>query len=177
MFVGLAGCGDNSSTVIAGTSDPLPADFAGGVFQLHVQDVDDRCLDGALEVLFMPGGGDGDYALINQTFIPGAADLPNSYVLKLEAPFNDMSITMEASPSGMEFTDAVQSDVRLSVPGTDDCTADITFVGAVRIDSADAIGLTVTATLSDLQSPTETCPVLQTQPCDATLSLRGARAQ
>ncbi len=82
---------------------------------------------------------------------------------------------MEASGEGMRIRDALQEDVLLNVPGTDDCTADISFDADIQLLTLDDLRLVTTATITDLQSPTQTCPTTQTDPCTAVLTMRGER--
>ena len=173
LIGGAVGCTSGEDVAPIG---PAFVDFTGGQFQLYVQTVDDKCLDGALEVLFMPEGNNTAYALKNVSFIPGLADLPSTYILKLQAPFEDMSITMASdNAGGMQVINATQSAVLLGVPGSEDCRGDIDFGGTVRIDSATQIALEVTATLTNLSSVTQTCPPLETHPCAASLAMTGVR--
>lgn len=153
-----------------------PTDFAGGEFQLAVRNVDDACLDGGLDLLFMPEGTATPYDLQNPTYIAGWSELPKTYTMKLQAPFSDMEITMVSDGgTGMKIVDAMQQGVVLAVPGSDDCSAEIRFDAELRVLTASSIEVDTRATLSGLTSPTDSCPVLESDPCTVALDMIGTR--
>ena len=171
----VAACGTDTAGTDA--SGPAATEFAGGDFQLYVRGVTDGCLDGGLQALFMPDGNDQPYALRNVSLIPALADLPKTYVLKLEAPFAGMDITARAAGEGnIELVDGKQDDVVLTLPGSEDCTADMTLSGLVRPQTDGTVVLAVTVVVDDLKSPTETCPVLDAVPCQVVLDMTGTPA-
>lgn len=166
----------DSTAADAGFAGPAPVtSFVGGDFQLRVNSVLDTCLDGGLALVFMPDGNREPYALQNPTYLPGLSELPHTYTMKLQAPFDDMQLTMEARPGGMGATGAGQSDVLLSLPGSDDCKADMVFDAAVTLETPDLVELTTTVAVSAFVSPTETCPSIERVPCTVTLSMTGTR--
>lgn len=171
----VAACG--ADTAATDALDSPATEFAGGDFQLYVRGVTDGCLDGGLQALFMPDGNDQPYALQNVSLIPALADLPQTYVFKLEAPFEGMDITARAALEGnVELVDGKQDDLLLSLAGSDDCTADMTLNGLVRPQPDGTVVLAVTVVVDDLKSPTETCPVLDAVPCQVELDMTGTPA-
>jgi hypothetical protein len=148
--------------------------FEGGEFQLEVQEVTDACLDGSLNLLFMPNGSDKPYALQNRTYIPATAELPKTYVMALAAPFTNMSITVEtAGDYAMKVRDAKQSQVELGLP-SGQCTANLNFDADFTLISATEVTMAVTVTLSDFASADNLCPVVDSDPCSVTLDMSGA---
>lgn len=176
----LCACSSTETTTSALTEADAaangPIDFQGGDFQLYVQAVEDGCLDGGLQLLFMPDGADHDYALKNKTFLPGFAELPKTYVMKLAAPFTDMGITMSsAGTNAMKVSDGLQKGVLLGVPGSDDCRADMDIGANVTVEGPNAVRLSATVTLDHFQSPSDTCPKMDAVPCTVALTMRGER--
>jgi len=159
-----------------GSSSEAPGDnfvFSGGEFQLYVKQVSDGCLDGGLDLLFMPSGLQSPYALSKRTWIPAFEDLPQSYEIELKAPFNNMPITMQAmGATGMEVVDAVQSQVELGLPGGA-CSADMSFSATLTVTSETTIVMETTVVLSNFQSEGELCPNLVSDPCEVGLSMDG----
>ncbi len=166
------------TTALADTTVAFdPTTFASGEFQLSVVSVDDTCLDGSLDLVFMPTGKAAPYPLKNRTLIPALSELPKTYAMKLAAPFSDMTITMvsvQGKPAHMAVQDAVQKNVALGLPGSKDCVGDLRISAEVAITSKDAVTLSVTATLDALRSATDTCPVAKL-PCAVKLTMTGAR--
>lgn len=176
------GCGDADSTAAPGQTDAStgsdfdPATFTGGDFQLTVVKVDDGCLDGGMDLLFMPEGTAQPYDLANVTYMPGKSQLPHTYQMKLQAPFEDMTMTMtDAGGAQMQVREAVQEAVLLSLPGSSDCTATMTIDADVILLTPDSLTLMATATISALTSPTQTCPPLTSEPCAVSMNMTGAR--
>ncbi|MFT5432410.1 MAG: hypothetical protein ACI9OJ_003109 [Myxococcota bacterium] len=172
----LVGCSASTETTAA--PDAGSSHFAGGEFQLQVERVDDGCLDGSLAVVFMPNGTQSAYPLANPTWIPGAEDVPTTYVMKLNAPFQDMSMTMEAG-QGDQFVvkDAPQNAVPLNLAAASDCVVDMVFDATVDLVSSDSIAMSVRVTMTDFRSESEACPAPSAPACAVTLDLTGTRIQ
>ena len=149
--------------------------FVGGQFQLKVHRVTDGCLDGSVDLLFMPEGTGEPYPLKNTTWIPGEADVPMTYQMDLEAPFSDMTITMSASDQGYRIADGTQTGVVLGLAGSGDCSADMRFEGDVVLHALDSVSMTVRVELSDFTSANEECPKTSAPTCQVVLEMSGAR--
>ena len=136
-----------------------PAEYHAGPYQLTVVAVDDGCVDGALALLFMPNGDGAPYQLKNPTTLPALTALPAAGEIVLEAPFQPMPVTWEAGDAGLAIRAGAVPDVLLTVPGSKDCRGDLTIDADLALD---AMPLTVTASVrvSNLESPTQTCPDL-----------------
>ncbi len=176
----LTGCGDDPTSEPYGPSGTdgtgAVTNFAGGEFQLRVDAVVDTCLDGGLSLVFMPDGEETPYTLQYPTYLPGYDELPSTYTMKLAVPFQDMQLTMERQGAGMAASDAPQSDVLLSLPGSADCRADMLIGAVVTVASAESVTLEAAVEMIAFSSPTDTCPAVDAVPCQVTLSMTGERS-
>jgi hypothetical protein len=165
------GGGDDSETV--GSDTAIDFVFEGGDFQLFVKKVHDGCLDGSLDLLFMPAGTAQPYALSSRTWIPAASQLPESYEIKLQAPFSDLPVTMESDGEyAMKIADAQLPQVELGLPGGP-CTADMSFSAVLALTSAGTIDMDTSVILSNFNSADELCPNLASDPCTVGLEMYG----
>ena len=147
-----------------------PSEYTGGDFQFTTLAVDDGCLDGALEVLFMPNGPEvprnWDYA----TYLPSFDEMPTTYSIDLRAPFIGIQITVEdAGDYRMTVDDAVMSDVLLDEERYGDCT--VTMTCDVDLTVVDSLHVEGTTAISMSDGVDEHCPVFTTDPCTMTLTL------
>ena len=78
-----------------------PIDFEGGTFQMTTTGVNDSCFDGGFEVIFMPEGQAEPWG--TTTELPSWANLPATYDISLQAPFDQMQVTVEAGSYEGEF--------------------------------------------------------------------------
>ena len=147
--------------------------FSAGTFQLYTIEVSDKCLDGGLDLLFQPDGENTEYKLENTTEIPGSADLPADLTVKLQDPFSDMAVKIEADGDNMKVVGAVQEDVVIDADKYGDCNADMTVDLSITI--MDDNNLTVAASLSVSDWQGDNCPEAQADPCMVNLTMRGER--
>ena len=181
--IAFAACGDDgdngTDTGPAATTDTGGGggvDFAAGTFQLTTHEVSDACLDGALDLLFMPNGSDKPYDLANTTEIPGRADLPKTYDIQLQAPFAAMTVTVEADGGNMKIVGAQQEDVVVDANSYGDCTADMTINANIVVADKDNIDVTATISIAKFESAADQkCPTPKSEPCAVTLTMKGKR--
>ena len=159
-----------------GETSGATTNFPAGVFQLTTYGIQDNCLDGGLEILFMPQGSQTPYDLANTTEFFAYADLPKSYNISLQAPFTDMPVTVEQDGlNKMKVENSLQTDVELDNATYGDCNADMAIDADIVIVDADNLTLSVELEVSDWQSSGQTCPTPKTDPCKVTLDMRGVR--
>jgi hypothetical protein len=147
--------------------------FHAGIFQLYTLEVDDKCLDGGLDLLFQPDGPGTEYALANTTEFPGSEDLPAKLTIKLQEPFGDMDVTVEADGDNMKIVGASQTGVYIDEAQYADCTADMVINADITILDGDNITVAANLEISNWQG--DTCPTSQGDPCTVTLTMRGER--
>jgi hypothetical protein len=171
---------DDDDDDVAGDDDVIqgsPADYTGGDFMITTVAVSDGCLDGALEVLFMPDGPATPNAWEYPTYLPPFADMPSTYAIDLREPFMGIVITVEdAGNYQMRVEDAVMEEVLLGEDRYGDCAVtmtcdvDLTVLGRNRVEGTTAIAL------SDPRGDDGRCPVFDQLPCTMTLTLTGGLA-
>ena len=140
---------------------------------MRVNAVSDGCLDGSLDLLFMPSGTEEPYALSHRTWIPAVTELPQSYEIQLKEPFSNMTITMESNgQNSMKIAGADQGQVELGLPGGQ-CAAQMSFSALVTLISATSLHMNTQVVLSEFSSKAELCPLLATDPCTVELEMYG----
>ena len=97
-------------------------DFTSGDFQLTTQDVDDGCLDGGMEALFMPEGTPNDFA--NAIYLPAEDELPATYDVDIQDPFNDMEVTVTGDDDTRTVTGAENNGVEFDADAYPGCLID-----------------------------------------------------
>ena len=149
-------------------------DFTGGMFQLSVLSVDDGCLDGSLQLMFMPDGNLEPYSLAFPTEFPSAVALPSSFRVQLKEPFSTLEMELVGVQGDMlEVAEATQANVLLGVPGSGACSADLGFLADITVSSNDTLLLRTRVTLDGFLHPD--CPTVQETPCEVILEMRGDR--
>lgn len=150
-----------------------PADFTGGDFQFRTLSVDDACLDGGMEVLFMPEGEPTDFS--DPVYLPGADELPMTYTVSLQAPFTDMEITVTGDQGARTVTGAENLGVEFDADNYPGCLVNTSIDVDLVIDSADEVH--GTATLSTSSFDESSCPVPDSDPCTIVATLEADRVQ
>jgi len=166
-----AGCG--------GSDDgDEPGPFSSGNFQFYNLAVDDQCVGGALNVLFMPEGNDKEARFAEVILIPAVAELPKTYTIPLQDPFHDALITLEkAGDKTLRVRNAPNPAVVLGEATWGDCTGDMAIdIDATIVDN-DTLQGTATIRLSNLQSSGDTCFELDAEHCTIGLDIRAERVQ
>ena len=152
-----------------------PDDFLGGDFQLTTQDVDDRCYDGAMTSVFMPEGTPNDFAA--NTWLPAEDELPADYSVSLQEPFTDMDVTVEAGDASgqMVIRGAQQTGILINEDSWADCVGDLSIDVDITVVDADTVEGTATLVTENLTG--DTCPVIDSDPCEIVLTLTGTRVE
>ncbi len=179
LLLPLAGCDDSDG----GAEGEGEFEFAAGTFQLSTLAVDDGCMDGGLQILFMPNGNDQAYDLAYPTEFPALSDLPKSYTIRLQEPFSDLQVTLQKSGErGMSVQDAPQTAVLVDADNYGDCVADMAI--DVDITVVDANNLNATAAIEIFEvgsAADQLCPQLLLdngaggKRCTVTLTMTGRR--
>ncbi|MBN2798066.1 MAG: hypothetical protein JXX28_02875 [Deltaproteobacteria bacterium] len=166
LLILLLACGDDQ-----GPSEALSlTDLDAGTYRFHTLSVRDGCLDGALEVLFMPEGPDSAHPFEHLIPIPAASDLPASYPVDFRAPFVGMDVTVTAQGETLVVDGAPMVGVALG-GASGDCAVDME--ADVRLTRASATELQGSATLTvgDPRGAQGLCPVFDQDPCAVDLIL------
>jgi len=158
-------------TACTGDSAFAPEDFETGLFNMTTTGVDDGCADGAFDVIFLPDGVSNGWD--EPTELPSFADLPVTYDLTVPAPYNSVTVTAEDGGGQITFTAESQTAIDVDVDTYPDCVSDVDAGGAFTIVDADNVQGSITLTTSNYAGAD--CPVIDTDPCDLTLDLSGAR--
>jgi len=167
-----AGCGRDDGVSDDDDTHGDPSDYVGGDFQFTTLAVEDGCLDGALEVLFMTEGPEVPKEWDYPTYLPSFDEMPTTYAIDLREPFVGIVVTVEeGGPDRMVVEDAVMDEVLLGEDRYGDCVVtmtcdvDLTVVGATRLEGSAAISI------SDPRGEDDRCPVFDASPCTMTLTL------
>jgi len=149
--------------------------FLGGDFQLTTVDVDDRCYDGAMTTVFMPEATPSDFAA--NTWIPGEDELPASYSVSLQEPFTNMDVTVEGGEAEgqMSIRGAQQSGILINEDSWADCVGDLSIDVDITVVDADSVDGTAVLVTENLDG--DSCPVIDSDPCEIVLTLVGTRIE
>jgi hypothetical protein len=161
----------------AKTDDTAAAsDFDGGSFQFTTTAVDDQCLDGAFDTLLMPEGADTPYDWENSVEIPAVGDMPSTYTITVQAPYNDITVTVEnPSADKISVAGAQATGVEFDPDTYPGCTVDNSI--DVDLTIVDADTLQGTAVLHTSNVTGDSCPIFDADPCDVTLDVTAARIE
>ena len=161
----LAGCGEEA---------PEWESFAAGDFQLTTVSVEDSCMDGLFDLLFMPAGEPDDWTMTTE--FPSWESLPTSYDIELPAPYSTMAMSVEGAADGiMNFSGGQQTAVLLDESQWPGCTVDMEITATFTVNGADAVSGSISMDTANYTG--DNCPSVQADPCSVTLGLEGARAQ
>jgi len=164
-FIFLLACGDKTET------EP----FVSGSFQLTNTAVDDQCLDGAFDVLFLPEGSGTTHDWQFPIELPSDSDLPATYNIQLQEPFSEMEVTVVSGGDSGTFTidNATQNDVLFDETNSADCVVDLSI--SATITRTDNDNVTGQGTLSVVEYTGDSCPVFSASPCNILLDFYGKR--
>ncbi len=149
--------------------------FEGGSFTVTVTNVDDGCLDGAMNTVVIPSGDSSE--LPAPVSIPDFADLPADLDIQFNEPFDNVTgVTFVAAGSNGLQTDGdgfEQTGVDIAPEG-EDCLADMMVTADLVASDADTF--TGTGTLSITSTEGDDCPAFQEgPPCSVTTTLTATR--
>ncbi len=164
-IITLAGCDDG---------DPdFP--FDEGEFQIFTLLVDDQCLDGGLNPLFMPQGTEEPWAWPHLIRVYPPSALPQTYDLTLRPPFHEMSVTAErVSSTEQQLTVHPNPSVLIGPEQFGDCAVELSGTVHVDLTGSDQIEGVASLNLSD-PGGDERCPADMPTSCAVLLSFEGTR--
>jgi hypothetical protein len=166
LMLALPACGD----------DDDDSALEAGTFQLSVASVNDQCLAGGLDLLFMPTGTAAPYDLANPTAFPAFEDLPTTMTVNLDDPFPDVIVNLVADgDDAMTINDSTMLNVVVDSVNYGDCNADLAITGSVAIVDSDSLTMTLSINATDPQSSGSTCPTFTGPPCTIGLTMTGER--
>ena len=181
LFTGsLSACSsDDSTTGSVADSSTQAITFTGGLFELETFEVSDSCLDGGLNLVFMPEGAETPYLLAENNELPAEDALPSSQTIKLQAPFDSMAVEItSAGNDAMQIRNALQAGVIVDESQWGQCQADMTIDADITVIDNDNVTIATTVnvtTWTDGPTAADECPA--TDACLVTLSMRGRRVQ
>ena len=178
LVIGACSNDDGDSSGTADTTSP-PTAFTGGIFTLETFEVSDSCLDGGLDLVFMPEGTDAPYQLAEDNELPAESALPSNQTIKLQAPFDAMAVEITGAGTGaMKIVDAQQNAVVVDEKQWGQCQADMVIDADITIVDNDNVNIAAevkVTTWNDGPTADDACPT--TNACTVTLSMRGRRVQ
>ena len=166
VFALLAGCGSEETGF-----DPV--DFEMGTFQMTTTGVNDACFDGGFEVIFMPEGEGEPWG--TTTELPGWSSLPSTYNISLQAPFDEMEVTVEAGSYEGELlmSNGVQAGIELDADAYPGCYVDVSVTATLNIIDANSVQGSAMLTTSSFDE--DSCAAVLSDPCDIALDLSAVR--
>lgn len=160
VWVGLLGCGPS-----------VPA-ITGGDYQFATVAVEDACLDGALDALFMPGGSGVEQAFEFPIFVPSPDQTPMSYAIDLRAPFLGMPVEVTTTEEGLAVRGGEMPAVLLGEAAYGDCVATMRADVDLWPAGAGMLGGEARLSVSSPRGDEGRCPVFAADPCQVTLQVR-----
>ena len=149
-------------------------DFVSGDFELHTLSTDDRCLGGALNVLFMPQGQAAPWKWEFDVPFHPPEDLPKTYDVRLRDPFGTMSVTFEAVDKARQRARGAQNTgVKLNEAQFGQCVADLDADMDIRLQSSTGVAGEGIITMANPRGD-ERCPLMEA-PCELLLVFKGQR--
>ena len=147
-------------------------ELRSGDYEFSTVAMDDACLDGALEALFMPQGRDTPQVFEYPIYVPGLDEVPMEQEISLREPFVGMPISVQSGQDGrLFFEGGVMTEVLLDEGLYGDCAATMTVSAWVEpVEKTVGIGQAV-LDLSDFAGDEGRCPLVDADPCRVTLEL------
>ena len=151
------------------------SDFSGGTFQVTTIAVDDGCMDGAFDLIFMPEGSETPSDWSTTTEFPAFENLPSTYEIALQEPFSSMEVTVSESATGLSVGDAAQTGVELDEDTWPGCMVDMSIEADLMVHSDDHMMGSATLTTSSFDE--DNCPAISSEPCEIVLDLSISRIE
>ena len=148
-------------------------DFSGGLFQVSTLAVEDGCMDGAFDLIFMPEGADTPSEWGTATEFPAFSALPSTYEIALQEPFSAMEVTLSEASGGMSVGDANQTGVELDDAAWPGCRVDMGITADLMVHSNDHLMGSAVLTTSSFDE--ESCPAVSSEPCQIVLDIDATR--
>ena len=157
-----------------GTAASRP--WSGGDFDFYSQSVDDDCLGGALEALFMPEGPSEPNSFEYPIYLPDTAQLPYSATIDLRDPFVEMPVTIEDGGSGgFKVRGAVMDSVVLGSAAYGDCAVTMTVDADLELIDVDSLDGSASISISDPRGDDGRCPVFSSAECTVQMTITAVR--
>ena len=172
MFIGIC---------CLGCSDPIEDDspsfnWTGGDFEFQTVDVTDSCLNGALEILFMPDGPDVPHNFEYPLYLPAYEEMPLTYAIDLREPFVGMEVTVREGANGLlSIRDSIMDSVALGAGTYGDCVTTMPVNADITPTSENSANGEAQIHLSDPRGEDERCPLLDSDPCTVELRMEATR--
>ncbi len=166
----LACCGIGCGTGEIGATDGFA--FEAGLFDMRVHEVDDQCLDGALEMFVRDVT---DCTAIHHCWmeLPSWDQLPLNYAIDLLEGFEDLEVVVvDDGPTGMRWKDATQENVVLKDDETGKCTFDTSVDGDILLQDNDHLQMVTTVHITGWKG---NCPTPSSDPCPVIIGFLGVR--
>ncbi len=174
-LMGCPGGDDDDDSAPGGDDDDAAEAFAAGQFEFSTHAVDDGCLGGAAEAIYMPEGPSVPRVWDYPIELPDFDSLPSTYTIQLPDPLDTMEITVEAGAGDNQFVmnSGHLEDTPFDEDNYPDCTVDSSVTSVLNVQTNDHVTGTVTLENTDYQGAT--CPVPDGDPCTVTLDIQADR--
>jgi len=151
--------------------------FATGSFWVQTRSVDDRCLDGGLNLLFMPRGTAEPWPWPFPIEVHQPAELPRTYPIRLREPFGEMIATAAAvDDHSQRWTFDKNVGVLLGEEQFGQCVVDMVATADVTIRTNDLVDGQALLGMLEPRGD-ERCPADMPASCDVTLVFVAERAE
>ena len=150
--------------------------WTGGDFDFQTVSVDDGCLSGAFEALFMPDGPATPHNFGYPIYIPSYADLPENYSIDLRDPFVEMPVNVD-SADGLTYSirGSVMESVELGSSAYGDCVVTMSVDADLTPVTLDMAEGSAEINISDARGSDDLCPVFESDTCVVSLGLSATR--
>jgi hypothetical protein len=168
----LIACGGSDKA--SGSTDSQK--WTGGDFDFYTRSVDDDCLGGAMEALFMTEGPSAPHPFEYAIYQPDSAQLPYSSTVDLRDPFVEMPVTIEdGGRGGFKIRGAVMEPVVLGSAAYGDCTVTVTVDAGLGLIDVETLGGNDSISLSGPRGDDAQCPVFNSDECSVALTISAVR--
>ena len=150
-------------------------DFTGGIFQVTTTGVDDGCMDGAFDLIFMPEGDNQPNDWGTTTEFPAYDSLPATYSIELQSPFSEMEVTVSENNGKLAVGEATQSEVLLDNDTWPDCRVNMSIDAELMVDNNDLLKGSAVLTTGSFDE--DNCPEVTSEPCEILLDLSAQRVE
>lgn len=162
-----AGCG-------SGSGDDT-VDFATGEFVVKTTLVDDGCLDGGLNLLFMPNGTGTPWEWPFPVTLYAEDALPTTYDIQLREPFGEMTVTAQDGGIDLQVIDAqTNPGVLLGEDRFGQCVADMDATVQIEVVAVDEVTGVAELGMSNPRGD-ERCPKEMPTTCEVLLTFEATR--
>ena len=150
----------------------LTLPWNGGDFDFQTISATDRCLGGALEVLFMPNGPETPHDFEYPIYLPSFEEVPAHYSIDLRAPFIGMEVTVrKGGEDHLVIRESLMESVALGEGTYGDCIVTMMVDAEIFPTSTSTAEGTADITISNPRGNDEMCPVMDDDPCRVTIGM------